>query len=375
MWRKRIAMTMVVVTTAATAWVVVSTPTPVVAQADRNEAIFGDFNGDRITDRVYLGSAPPDYCSIIVEYGRDDGGYAAPVVHIYLRPGREEGPEVPCPDIGVAVELDPGQPHDELVVSWFAGPPETIDYTMLVLRSFRPDFGLTQAVFQPSNMDTADFNGDDRMDVWSVTDQGEGFESYLSLGNGTLTPGPVRWCARVVAYHVFDFDRNGAQDVLIAYWRQCDDGSTGVVVVLDDGTVRQLEHDPTALTNWTARLVQLNDDRFGDVQTENLATGEVHNFIGRGDGTFVVPPQANPDAIYPSGTGAVTIDVLANDWATRDAQLVIVEQPRSGTVQVLPDNRIRYTPTASPPRTDRFAYRIIDVGRQSTTAVYVRYPS
>lgn len=374
MWRERIAMTMVLVTTVSTG-AVVTAPTAVSASpAARNEPILGDFNGDMLTDRAYLGSVAPDYCSVVVEYGRAGGGYQTPVVYIYLRPGRHEGGLVPCPDIGVAVELDPGTPDDELVVAWFAGPPATVDYTMLVLRAFRPDFGLTQAIFQPSFMETADFNADGRPDVYSVTDQGLGFETYLSLGNGTLTPGPLQWCARPVTYQLHDFDRDGAQDLLMAYEEACVDRASGVVVVLDDGTVRQLQHDPTGVDYWSARLAHLNGDTFADVVTESRVTGQVSNFIGRGDGTFVQAPQANADAAYPAGPGTTIIDVLANDYATNAAELIITTPPAYGTVAVLPDRRIAYTPTVSPPRTDRFVYRLIEDGRQSTTSVYVRYP-
>lgn len=373
MWRGRIAMLMVMVTAGATAGAVVTGPAPVLASpAGRNEPVLGDFNGDSFVDRAQLGSVAPDYCSVVVEYGRADG-FAPPVAYIYLRPGRDPGGQVPCPDIGVAVELDPGHPHDELVVAWFAGPPVTVAYNLLVLRSFRPEFGLAQAIFAPSRMETADFNGDGRMDVYAVTDEGLGFASYLSLGDGTLTPGPVRWCAVPVAYQVYDFDLDGTQDLLMAYRFACTDQANGVVVVLDDGTVRQLEHDPTNLDDWTARVVHANSDRFGDVRARSLTTGQTSYFINRGDGSFVEAPQANPDAVYPTTTGKILINVLANDWATSAARVTIVTPPAYGTVQVLSDRRIAYTPTVSPPRTDRFVYRLTEGGRQSTTSVYVRY--
>jgi hypothetical protein len=369
MWKKcsAVVAVLVIVASLGGAW-------PGAWAGGRNEAIHGDVNGDGYRDQVFLGIVQPDSCSVIVQYGTASGSLRPPVAYTYLRPGGT-GLNTPCPDLGVAIDLNSDR-IDELVIGWFAGPPPTISYNLRVLDdSFRPAFGLTQAIFQPSYLGTGDFNGDGRPDVYSVTDQGQGFETYLSLGDGTLTLGPERWCAWLgpIEYQLKDFDRDGAMDVLISYLEGCTDGASGVVVVLDDGTYQLLQHDVLAAQQWTAKVAYVNGDSIADVRTVSGTTGEVEYFIGTGRGTFAQSPTAVADGVTISGDTRTNIPVLANDYATSQARVTIVTPPSHGTARVTSSRSVVYTPGAAHPASDRFVYRLTEGGRSSTAAVNIRF--
>ena len=372
MWRKRTAVVVVMVIVAAVGGVGTVAPSPASA-AGRGEQIFGDVNGDGFTDRITLGLVQPDFCSVIVEYGTASGDYRPPVASVYLRPGGT-GLGTRCPELGVAVDL--GADHrEELVVAWYPGPPPTVPYNLMVLDAeFHPSFGLVQAVFAPYFLGSADFDGDGREDVYSVTDQGQGIETYLNLGNGTLTHGPERWCAGPLAYELRDFDLDGAMDMVNTYTERClSTFATGVAVVLDDGTPQELQHDPIGLETWTTRVVNANGDRIPDIRTVSRLTGETEYFIGTGDGRFVRSPKANTDSVTLTGTKAITIDVLANDQATGGARVTISTPPRYGTIQVTTGRKVIYTPRANHGTTDRFTYQLIEGDRRSSATVYLRW--
>ncbi|MGI5212298.1 FG-GAP-like repeat-containing protein [Plantactinospora sp. CA-290183] len=372
MWRKRTAIAAVLLLVATLGGAGPIAPSLVHA-GGRGEQIFGDANGDGRTDRMTLGIVQPDFCSVIVEYGVASGGYGTPSAAVYLRPGGS-GLGTRCPELGVAVDLDTDR-HQELVVAWYPGPPPTVPYNLLVLdNDFHPLFGLVQAIFSPYYLGTADFNADGRQDVYSVTDQGQGIETYLNLGNGTLTHGPAEWCARPLEYQLRDFDLDGAMDLVNSYIERCEpDFASGVAVVLDDGTTQELQYDPLGLETWTTRVVNANGDRIPDVRTVSRVTGETEYFIGIGGGRFVQSPRANTDTVHLTGTRAVTIDVLANDQATSQAQVTITVPPRYGTARVISGGRIVYTPRADHGTTDRFTYQLTEGARRSSAVVYVRW--
>ncbi len=263
------------------------------------------------------------------------------------------------------------------MVAWYPGPPPTVPFNLMVLdNDFHPSFGLTEAVFAPYFLGTADFNGDGRMDVYSVTDQGQGIETYLNMGNGTLVPGPVQWCADPLTYELPDFDQNGATDLLNAYLARClSNYATGVAVVLDDGSQNNLQFDPIGQNSWTAHVVNANGDRFPDVRTVSLLNGEVDYFISTGTGGFVLSPKANTDTVYLTGTKAVSINVLANDYATSQAKVTITAPPRYGTAKVTSGRQIIYSPQASHGRTDQFTYQLTEGARRSAATVYLRWTS
>jgi hypothetical protein len=370
MWRKRTALTTTSLVVIAAAAVVLG---PSVAIAGgRGDPIHGDVDGDGLPDRIYLGIIQPDLCSVIVEYGLPGGGYRNPRAYAYLRPGGS-GLGTRCPDLGVALDLD-RDGVDDLVLGWFPGPPATPPGNLVILgQNFMPARSLPTALFQPSMIGIDDFNGDGRPDVYAVTDQGEGFETYLNAGDGTLTPGPQRWCAVPHEYLLRDLTRDGATEVVLSYILRCDDFSSGVVVLRTDGSVFELHHDPFGADHWAVAVVYADADSIPDLRTTSRVDGTVTTFIGLGDGTFGRAPRANGDSVTRTGDRRIVIDVLANDLASRDAVVEIVEPPAHGRARVTADRRVAYTPDPGSRATDRFTYRLTERGRHSVTSVYLRY--
>lgn len=78
--------------------------------------------------------------------------------------------------------------------------------------------------------------------------------------------------------------------------------------------------------------------------------------------------KANPDSATTQKETAVVIDVLANDEFANDNPSdstepeILVDirtQPANGSVEVLPDNNIRYTPNPGFTGTDTFDYEVV----------------
>jgi hypothetical protein len=364
---KRITAAVVLATVAA-----VGAVAPAARAQTPGDAIFGDVDGDGYQDRVFLGTTAPSSCSVVVQYGRPRGVLLPPAAYTYLRPG---GTEVRCPDIGVAVDLD-ADGFDDLVVGWSGGPPPTITRNLLALgHDFMPAFGIATFVSRPRYMGTADFNGDGRPDVYALSSRNRGLETYYSLGDGTLTIGPISWCAADVEPVFKDFNKDGAAGALIAYTGACTDGSNGVIKVRQDGAQDLLQYDPAGVRTWQAKVAYVNGDSWADIRTRDLATGEIDYFIQRPDGSaaFVKSPTANHDRVTVSGDRALAIDVLANDYATTEARVTIVEPPKYGTAQVTSARTIVYRPGGSHQASDRFVYRLTEGPNASNAAVNVRF--
>ncbi|MFB9239211.1 Ig-like domain-containing protein [Plantactinospora siamensis] len=339
----------------------------------QGDPIIGHYNADPYPDEAFLGTVGSTLCSVIVRYGTPGGGFGFPIAYVYLAPGLEPGGVVNCPDLGTAVDLnDDG--FDELAVSWFAGPPRTVPYNLLVLRhdTFQPDFGLVaNTIFQPSWMGTARFSPRGR-DVYQVNDQLLGYVTYVSDGTGQLEPGPERWCSVPDRVQLRDFNLNGQQDALVTYILQCDDRSSGVVVVLDDGTFQRLHVDPTGVGTWTATIVDANGDRYPDVRTVRTQSGQVDIFINMGNGRFVLAPRAVNESFTVPGNRSSLLDVLANDYATPATTVSIVRPPRYGTARVTAGRAVAYTPGPGHPSSDSFGYRLTLNGRTSDATVSLR---
>ncbi|MFC7545824.1 hypothetical protein [Plantactinospora sp. GCM10030261] len=265
--------------------VVVTGPAAPAHAGGPGDPIIGDFDGDGITDVAVPVETPGN--SIDCQLRVDPGHPTAHVdVYTYLVLP-EDGY---CPDMGTAGEVDESG-VDEIILTWFAGPPPIMEENLLTLRHYEvvhEGFGL----FQPSFIGSADINGDGFQDVYEWTDQGEGYVTFLSDGEGSFDPGPERWCANPLSVDVRPMDPGAGADALISYIERCDDFSSGVVVVLDDGDAQVLQSDPQGLTTWTAEVVPANADRYPDVRTVNNETGQVQYFLNTGTGYFLpVTPQ------------------------------------------------------------------------------------
>ncbi|MEV4760382.1 Ig-like domain-containing protein [Micromonospora sp. NPDC049559] len=373
MWGRRLTTAVVLATVVVAGGFGPGGTAPARAQTP-GDPVFGDVDGDGFRDRIYLGTVEPGQCAVIVEYGRPGGMLMPPVAYTYLRPG---GTDVRCPDIGVAVNLDLDNDVDELMVAWSGGPPPTIARNLLVLGpDFMPAFGISTFVSRPRYLGSADFNADGRADVYALSSADRGLETYYSLGDGTLTVGPLRWCAGTVEPAFKDFDRDGATAAVVAYTEGCSDDANGVVKVSSNGDVQQLQYDPAGVRQWQAKVAYVNGDSLADIRTLALDTGEIEYFVqvpGTIPARFVESPTAVHDRVTISGDRAATIPVLANDYVTTSARLTIVEPPRYGTAQVTSARTVVYRPDADRRATDRFVYRVTEGLRTSNAAVNIRF--
>ena len=366
MWGRRFAAVATAATVATAG--VVSVAAPASWAGWQGEPIVADVNGDGIADRNTLGLLPGSSdCRVMVNLGLAGGGFGPAQSYSYVSlPAGETN----CPDMGVGLNLDGDAPR-ELAVTWFGGPPPTVPSTLLALDNFQVSGGF-DTIFQPSYIGPADFNGDQLLDIYEWTDQGEGFATYLNNGTGMLAPGPVKYCSGRPQYELADFDRNGAMDVALAYLEGCGAFFAGVVVVLDNGTVIDLHGDVYGDSTWTVEVVDANNDQIPDALTHNEVTGANTTFIGSGNGTFLPAPRAVRDYPNVSGVKASGIPVLANDFATARTKVTIVTPPRYGTVQVTTSRTIIYRPAKSHARTDRFVYRLTEDGKTSNATVSLK---
>jgi hypothetical protein len=348
---------------------------PGAAAGGQSDALRGDVNGDGLVDRVTLGSAPGQ-CTVRVRHGQPGGGYGPAQTHAYPQPSPTESY---CPDLGVIVDLG-GDGVVELVLGWFAGPDSAIGYQLLVLRDFQPAGGIRSRVDSPTAIETADFNGDGRRDVYAYSDQGGGFVSFLNTADGWLTPGPadLELCDPF-GFELADFNSTGGRDVLVWYPSGgCGDEPAGVSVVGNHGYRIDLERasPPWFDESWTADALDANGDRVADVRTDNRTTGEITHYLGTPWGAFFVEsPWAVFDRPTVSRSRPTRIEVLANDFVTRQATVTIMSQPKFGTVRLNPDRTITYTPHRPDHGGDRFTYRVDQDGKHQTTAVSMWFTS
>ncbi|MFB9239212.1 hypothetical protein ACFFWC_27390 [Plantactinospora siamensis] len=267
---------------------------PVAARAGAvNQPIVADLTGDGLVDEAFLGATAPNYCSVILFPGAPPGLFVPPSAYVYLRPVRNGGPEV-CPDVGTAFDWD-GDGANELWIGWSRGQPATLSYNRLILDDGRHGFRPLSAFLSPVTpvlLDTAVFTPGGVPTPYSLGRGG--FAPYIFHGT-VVELGPQRWCSTYTpGLRLRDLNGNGAVDALLAYRQGCTDHANGVVVILDNGHVQQLER---GTATWTATFVFANADRIADVRTRNQVTGRVRYFIGRGDGTFAPALAAGPNTV------------------------------------------------------------------------------
>ncbi|MBF9133844.1 hypothetical protein I0C86_33655 [Plantactinospora sp. S1510] len=297
--------------------------------------------------------------------------YLPPVVNVYLTPDGGGAPN--CPDLGTAVNVD-DDPADELWLGWSQGPPASLTFNRLVLQppTFTPSAYFTSTINRPVFLGKGSFSLDGRESPYGIGPGG--LLSYIIDGSRVI-PGPVAFCsADTPTVQIADWNADNVESVLLAYTRGCTDGGNGVVEIRQDGTTRYLEHDATGRAAWAARVVNADGNRYPDARTIRRGTGEVSYFINTGPaGGFLLTraPDANTDQISVAGGKGVAIDVLANDFASRHADIVITTAPRYGTVQVLSDRRVLYRPAPGHGQTDRFTYQLIEENRRSSATVHI----
>ena len=365
MWRKRIA-----VVTAVTTMLAVSAVAGVARAGGPNASITGDLDGDGRADRVTLVDISPDECGVVVESGLPGGGFDLPTAHIYADPPGAGTPN-DCPNIGTMLDLS-GEGSVDLMVGWSMGRPAGSDVDLLLLRDFNPTGGFV-ALTKPDYIGSAHVNADLRRDIYEWSNEERVFATYLNNPGGQLVPGPMRFCGSGLTPKLADVNRNGAMDAVISYAEGCDDTSSGVVVLLNSGTVVQLQKSATGTTRWTANVSDANGDGIPDVITRNTTTGATTHHIGDGRGGFKKAPIANDDTASTSGTKKVDIPVLANDVATKTAKITIVTPPSHGTVQITSRRTVVYTPDPTHGSTDKFIYRLTVDGKSDNAAVSIRF--
>ena len=155
----------------------------------QGEPLSGDIDGNGVADRATLTKTSPATCDVVVELGLGGGRYGPKTTYSYPEPRNEEFDFGYCPDMGVIVDLG-GDGVSELVLAWFDGSPDPENLgDLLVLENFQPVAGFS-AIYQPSEIGLAEFNGDGLADVYEWTDQGDGFQSWLNTPGGELVEGP-----------------------------------------------------------------------------------------------------------------------------------------------------------------------------------------
>lgn len=362
MWRRRITIL------AVTAAMAVVGAAPSAWAGGQGDPLYGDLNGDGLADRAVLTSDDlVNTCGVEVSLGTGSGGYGLPTTYAYAVPGVPDGN---CPDMGVVVDLG-GDGTAELVVAWFVHPPGPSP-DLVVLKNYSVLDGF-DAIPDASYIGLDDFNGDGRQDVYVWTDQGDGFMTFLNTTSGRLARGPVEWtCGGYPDYILTDLNRNGATDLLIAHHLCPAPYDTGVVVVLDNGTVVRLEG---GYDGWGIAVLDANGDGIKDVRTDNYDTGEVTHFIGNGRGGFGAAPLADDDSASTKGTKKVDIPVLANDLYTSAAKITIVTPPKYGKLQITSRRTVLYTPNGQHTQSDKFVYRLTVDGKSDVAGVTVRVKS
>ena len=253
----------------------------------QGEPLSGDIDGNGVVDRATLTKTSPETCDVVVELGTGGGRYGPKTTYSYPEPRNAEFDFGYCPDMGVIVDLG-GDGVSELVLAWFDGSPDPENVgDLLVLENFAPVAGF-QAIYQPSEIGLADFNGDGLADVYEWTDQGDGFQSWLNTPGGELVAGPVRACSSGSSpdFEIADFDRDGKDDLLVAaYGDTCTQPGEFLdhaFVVFDDGSATEL------WPSWASRveLTDWGNNGIPDVIVTDGDTGVTHLFANDGHGHF-----------------------------------------------------------------------------------------
>nr|MDT0658534.1 VCBS repeat-containing protein [Micromonospora sp. DSM 115978] len=319
------------------------------------EPILGDLTADGVVDRVSLLTGPAG-CGTRVEVGLADGGFAPPARRDY-RPPPPWADGDDCPLHGVVVDLG-GDGRPELVLA--DGPHDRL----LILRDLQVADTYQDGLAQPGPTGVADFDGDGLLDLYV---QGRnGFSTHLNQRTGKPVPGPMRYCSASSEVDLAHLDGDGAADAVISYHGTClEETHSGIVVLLDDGTVVQLRSEQELELFPIAEIADVDGDGRADIRTLIEDTGRRVLFLGGGDGTFRPSPPtviANHDIAYVHRALPTPIWLRPNDFASPEAALTITYPPAYGRILLGPNGAFGYQRTATHREPDSFGYRLTEPG-------------
>lgn len=239
-----------------------------------------DLNGDGIPDQVTFGQVGnTTTCSVTVARGRADGTFGRPKEHDYTTL-EQSAPY--CPDVVVAVKLGNHNKYD------FVGGFSFGYSDMMVIHDFRAT-AIYHGVIQPDVFRTADFDGDGRQDIISISSQVTTLAEFHNNADGSLTHGPIYECADHPQYALADFNGDGGQDMLLSdicpsrrdiLHAEVLFGNGQAPVILDSST------DYNA--HWTVFSIDVNYDGVPDAGVIEVAGGvtTVKYYVNDGHGVF-----------------------------------------------------------------------------------------
>ncbi|MGP8306656.1 Ig-like domain-containing protein [Vibrio sp. YIC-376] len=139
------------------------------------------------------------------------------------------------------------------------------------------------------------------------------------------------------------------------------ESSTVTMTVTSDQNATDGDHDVTFQAT----------DVNSSVYTTSVQT--VYTVSGGDTGELL----AQDDSVTISSVSTTTIDVLANDIATDQNSVTIVSfsSPSKGSVKLLSDGQLQYTPANRFKNSDSFTYTISSNGMSSTATVYIQLQS
>ncbi len=136
----------------------------------------------------------------------------------------------------------------------------------------------------------------------------------------------------------------------------------GTVVITGSGGTTAVSYTPTPAYNGADSFTYTLSDPSGLTDTATVSVTVT---------SVSTTPNAIDDTMTVAEDGSGIKDVLANDAGLGDAPITViaaVPAPLHGSITVLGDNTIQYTPVADYAGSDTFGYRVSDVDTQFDTA-------